>query len=191
MMLQRRSARILLPSAFATAYHSHVCEVCDPDDHDTDSPMGFPATTREFQERASEEEPLTTDDDAMDSAGPTCVPNSPAARHDQERTRIPSEQARNAAAAVMRTNFPSMLAEMNPDWDPLTEQDLLHRSEDTSDSAEAPSEECWISDDSDSEIGLHIALTRITKSELVQAQQSTPHYLCQLKIVGSGEVHVV
>ena len=30
-----------------------------------------------------------------------------------------------------------------------------------------------------------------TKSELVQAQQSTPHYLCQLKTVGSGEVHVV
>ena len=69
----------------------------------------------------------------------------------QERT-IPSEQARNAAAAVMRTNFPSMLAEMNPDWDPLTEHDLLHRSEDTSDSAEmVPSEEYWTSEDSDSE----------------------------------------
>ena len=29
-----------------------------------------------------------------------------------------------------------MLAEMNPDWDPLTEQDLHRRSEDTSDSLE-------------------------------------------------------
>ena len=76
--------------AFATAYHSHVCEVCDPDDHDTDSPMGYPATTREFQERAFEEEHWTTDEDAIDSAGPTRVPNSPAVRHDQERTRIPS-----------------------------------------------------------------------------------------------------
>ena len=35
-----------------------------------------------------------------------------------------------------------MIVEMNPDWDPLTEQDLLHRSEDTSDSAKlVPSEE--------------------------------------------------
>ena len=121
---------------------------------DTDSPMGYPATTREFQERAFEEEHWTTDEDAIDSVGPTRVPNSPAVRHDQERTRIPSEQARNAAAAVMRTNSPRMLAEMNPDWDPfpLTEPGLLHRSEDTSDSAEmVPSEEYWTSEDSDSE----------------------------------------
>ena len=45
-----------------------------------------------------------------------------------------------------------MLAEMNPDWEPLTEHDLLHRSEDTSDSAEmVPSEEYWTSEDSGSE----------------------------------------
>ena len=25
--------------AFATAYHSHVCEVCDPDDHEFESPL--------------------------------------------------------------------------------------------------------------------------------------------------------
>ena len=42
----------------------------------------------------------------------------------------------------MRANFPSMLAETNPDWDPLTAHDLLHRSDDTSDSVElVPSEE--------------------------------------------------
>ena len=39
--------------------------------------------------------------------------------------------------------------------------------------------------------GLHIALTRISKSEHLQAQQFTPHCQCQLKIVGSGEEHVV
>ena len=43
-----------------------------------------------------------------------------------------------------------MIAEMNPDWDP-TEHDLLHRSEDTSDSAEmVPSEEYWTTDEHDS-----------------------------------------
>ena len=35
-----------------------------------------PATTREFQERAFEEEHWTTDEDAIDSAGPTRVPNT-------------------------------------------------------------------------------------------------------------------
>ena len=159
--------------------------------------------------------------------------------HDPVQARVPSEQARNAAAAVMRTNFPSMLAEMNPDWDPLIEEDLLHRPEDTSDSAElVPSDEYWTTDEHDSDsderggfsniqrvvavparlredggierigpsevisiseadpawtriIGLHIALTRTTKSEHLQEQQFTPHCQCPLKIVGSGEEHVV
>ena len=34
--------------AFATAYHSHVCEVCDPDDHDTASPMRYPVTSTDY-----------------------------------------------------------------------------------------------------------------------------------------------
>ena len=51
--------------AFATAYHSHVCAVCDPEDHDADSPMGDPATNEESQERSLEEEHWTTDEMRM------------------------------------------------------------------------------------------------------------------------------
>ena len=36
----------------------------------------------------------------------------------------------------MRTSFPNMTAEMNPDWDPLAAHDPLHHSDDTSDSVE-------------------------------------------------------
>ena len=139
--------------AFATAYHSHVCEVCDPDDGELAAPMGDTETHGESQESAPLEEHWTTDEDAIDSAGPTRAPNSPVAHQDPVRTRVPSEQARNAAAAVMRANFPSMLAEMNPDWDPLTAHDLLHRSDDTSDSVElVPSEEDWTEEEHDSDL---------------------------------------
>ena len=130
--------------AFATAYHSHVCEVCDTDDGELNAPMRDTATHGESQELASLEEQWTTDEDAIDSAGPTRTPNSPVAYRDPVQARVPSEQARIAATAVMRTNFPNMMAEMNPNWDPLTEHDLLHRSDDTSDSVElVPSEEYW------------------------------------------------
>ena len=70
--------------AFATAYHSHVCEVCESEEHDFASPMGYSATHGESQESAFVEEHWTTDEDAIDSAGPTRVPNSPV---------VPSEQA--------------------------------------------------------------------------------------------------
>ena len=36
--------------AFATAYHSHVCEVCDPDDGEFVAPMGDSETHGESQE---------------------------------------------------------------------------------------------------------------------------------------------
>ena len=99
----------LAERAFATAYHSHVCEVCDPDDGELDAPMGDTETHGESQEIAPlEEHYWTTDEDAMDSAGLTRAPNSPVAHQDPVRTRVPSEQARNAAAAVMRTNFPRL-----------------------------------------------------------------------------------
>ena len=39
--------------AFATAYRSHVCEVCDPDDGELNAPMGDAATHGESQEIAS------------------------------------------------------------------------------------------------------------------------------------------
>ena len=202
--------------------------------------MGSTVTPGEPQVDATPEEHWTTDEDAIDTAGPTRTPNSPVAHQGPLSRQVPSDQARNAAAAVMRTNFPNMIAEMNPDWDPLTAHDLLHHSEDTSDSVELvtseeePTEE---EHDSDSEerdgfpniqrvvtyparltedggierigptevilrqtqlgtngtkiTGLLIALTRIAKSEHLQAQQLTFRYLCQQRTVGNGEDHVV
>ena len=76
--------------AFATAYHSHVCEVCDPDDGESVAPMGDSETHGESQEIVPLEEHWTTDEDAMDSAGPTRVPNSPAVHHDPVQARVPS-----------------------------------------------------------------------------------------------------
>ena len=121
--------------AFATPYHSHVCVVHDLDDGELE-PMGSTVTPGGPQLDATSEEHWTTDEDAIDTAGPTRTPNSPVAQQGPLPRRVPSEQARNAAAAVMRTNFPNMIAEMNPDWDPLTAHDLLHHSDDTSDSVE-------------------------------------------------------
>ena len=91
---------------------------------------------------ATSEEHWTTDEDAIDTPGMTRTPNSPVAQSGPRPRGVPSEHARLAAEAVMRTNFPNMLAEMNPDLAPLTAQDLLHRSDDSSESAELlPSEE--------------------------------------------------
>ena len=98
--------------------------------------MGSTTIPVGLQLNAMSEEHWTTDEDAIDTAGPTRTPNSPVTQQDPLPRRVPSEQARNAAAAVMRTSFPNMIAEMNPDWDPLTADDLLHHSDDTSDSAE-------------------------------------------------------
>ena len=71
--------------AFATAYHSHVCEVCDPDDGEFVAPMEDFETHGESQETVPLEEHWTTDEDAIDSVGPTRVPNSPAAHHGPEQ----------------------------------------------------------------------------------------------------------
>ena len=85
---------------------------------------------------ATSEEHWTTDEDAIATAGPTRTPNSPVAQPGPLPQRVPLEQARNVAAADMCANFPNLIAEINPDWDPLTMHDLLHHSDDTSDSVE-------------------------------------------------------
>ena len=91
---------------------------------------------------ASSEENWTTDEEAIDTPGMTHAPNSPVPQRDSQPRSVPSEPARLAAEAVMRTTFPTMLAEMNPDWAPLTAQDLLHTSDNSSESVELlPSEE--------------------------------------------------
>ena len=139
--------------ACATPYHSHVCAVHDLDDGGLE-PMGSTAIPGELQLEVTSEEHWTTDEDAIDTLGQTRTPNSPVAQRGPLSRRVSSEQARNAAAAVMSTNFPTMIAEMNPDWAPLTEHDLLHCSDDSSDSlelltsSEEPAEE---EQDSDSE----------------------------------------
>ena len=73
-----------------------------------------------------------TEENATDTSGMTRTPNSPVL----QQSEVPSEPARLAAEAVMRTTFPTMLAEMNPDWAPLTAQDLLDNADRSSDSAE-------------------------------------------------------
>ena len=66
----------------------------------------------------------------------TRTPNSPVPQQGPQPQRVPSEPARLAAEAVMNTTFPTMLAEMNSDWAPLTAQDLLHDSDRSSESVE-------------------------------------------------------
>ena len=113
--------------AFATPYHSHVGEVHDLDG-DTVPPLHSMVSDAEVSE-----DHWTTDEDAIDTPGMTRTPNSPVLQQPQ---RVPSEPARLAAEAVMNTTFPTMLAEMNSDWAPLTAQDLLDNADRSSDSAE-------------------------------------------------------
>ena len=65
--------------------------------------MGDSATSGESQDIVIVpwEEHWTTDEDAIDSAGPTHVPNSPVVRHDPARAHVPSEQASNAAQPLL------------------------------------------------------------------------------------------
>ena len=87
-----------------------------------------------LQLEAASEEQWTNDDDAIDTPGLTRTPNSPVPQQGPPPQRVHSEPARLAAEAVMRANFPTMIAEMNPDWEPLTAEDLLHNSDHSSES---------------------------------------------------------
>ena len=127
--------------AFATPYHSHVGTVHATEEVTTE-PVDSTALSGEVQPDAISEGNWTTDEEAIDTPGMTRTPNSPVQRQGPQPRKVPSEPARLAAEAVMRTDFPTMLAEMNPDWAPLTAQDLLHNSDNSSDSVELlPSEE--------------------------------------------------
>ena len=111
--------------AFATPYHSHVGEVYDLDG-DTVPPLHSMVSDAEVSEDH------WTEENATDTSGMTRIPNSPVL----QQSEVPSEPARLAAEAVMSTTFPTMLAEMNSDWAPLTAQDLLENADRSSDSAE-------------------------------------------------------
>ena len=52
------------------------------------------------------EEHWTTDEDAIDTAGPTRTPNSPVAQQGP-LPRVPSEQARKAATVLCVTTSPT------------------------------------------------------------------------------------
>ena len=65
-------------------------------------------------EDASEEH-WTTDEDAIDTPGLARTPNSPVVQPRSLPRRVPSEQARNVAAAVTRTNFPNLIARDEPE----------------------------------------------------------------------------
>ena len=111
--------------AFATPYHSHVGEV-----HDLE---GGAVTVHSMasDSRLTSDEYGTTDEEVMAKSGGTCASHSIVPQQPQT---VPSEPARLAAEAVMRTTFPTMIAEMNPDWEPLTAEDLLHDSDHSSES---------------------------------------------------------
>ena len=130
----------LADHAFATPYCSHVGAVPDLD---TVAPApGESTVSGGLQLDALSEEHWTTDEDAIDTPGVTRTPNSPVPQQGPQPRRVHSEPACLAAEAVMRANFPTMLAEMNPDWTGLTAQDLLHNSDDSSEAVELlPSEE--------------------------------------------------
>ena len=124
---------------FATPYHSHVGEV-----HDLEGGAVQPVHSMDSDGRVTSEEYGTTDEDVIDKSGWTCTSDSPVPQQPQT---VHSEPARLAAEAVMRTTFPTMIAEMNPDWEPLTAEDLLHDSDHSSEpmdlltSEEEPDEE--------------------------------------------------
>ena len=90
--------------AFATPYHSHVGEV-----HDLEGDAVQPVHSMDSDGRVTSEEYGTIDDDVMDKPGGTCITD---ALVPQQPQTVPSEPARLAAEAVMRTTFPTMLAEM-------------------------------------------------------------------------------
>ena len=111
--------------AFATPYHSHVGEALDLDE-DTVPPLHSMVSDTEVSADHWAEENET------DTSGMTRTPNSPVTR----QSEFPSEPARLAAEAIMQTTFPTMIAEMNPNWAPLTAQDLLDNADSSSNSPE-------------------------------------------------------
>ena len=110
---EEEQAETFADHAFATPYHSHVCVVHDLDEGALE-PIGSPVTPGEPQLDVTSEEHWTTDEDAIDTAGPTRTPNSPVAQRGSVPRRVPSEQARNAAEAVMRTSFPNYASRDEP-----------------------------------------------------------------------------
>ena len=114
------------PSLLLKAYHSHVGEV-----HDLEGDAVQPVHSLDSDGQVTSEEHGTMDEDVVDKPGGTCTLDSSVPQQPQS---VPSEPARRAAEAVMQTTFPTMIAEMNPDWEPLTTEDLLHDSDHSSES---------------------------------------------------------
>ena len=122
---QQEQEEMTNDQAFATPYHSHVGEVPDLNG-DTVLPLHSMVSDTEVSEAQWMEE------NGTDVSGPTRTPNSPVTR----QSDFPSEPARLAAEAIMQTTFPNLIAEINPDWAPLTAQDLLDNADSSSNSPE-------------------------------------------------------
>ena len=79
----------------------------------------MPVHSMDSDGRLPSDEYGTTDEEVMDKSGGACASHSTVPQQPQT---VPSDPARLAAEAVMRTTFPTMIAEMNPDWEPLTQK---------------------------------------------------------------------
>ena len=112
--------------AFATPYHSHVGEV-----HDFEGDAVRTVHSVDSDGQMTSEEYGTMNPDMVNEPGGTCTSDSSVP---QQLQSVPPEPARLAAEAVMQTTFPDMIAGMNPDWEPLTTDDLLHDSDHSSES---------------------------------------------------------
>ena len=122
---QQEQEQMTTDQAFATPYHSHVGEVPDLNG-DTVPPLHSMVSDTEVSEDQ------WTEENGTDVSGLTRTPNSPVPR----QSDFPSEPARLAAEAIMQTTFPNLIAEINPDWAPLTAQDLLDNADSSSNSPE-------------------------------------------------------
>ena len=122
---QQEQEQMTTDQAFATPYHSHVGEVPDLNG-DTVPPLHSMVSDTEVSEDQ------WTEENGTDVSGLTRTPNSPVTR----QSDFPSEPARLAAEAIMQTTFPNLIAEINPDWAPLTAQDLLDNADSSSNSPE-------------------------------------------------------
>ena len=122
---QQDQEQMTTDQAFATPYHSHVGEVPNLNG-DTVPPLHSMVSDTEVSEDQ------WTEENGTDVSGLTRTPNSPVTR----QSEFPSEPARLAAEAIMQTTFPNLIAEINPDWAPLTAQDLLDNADSSSNSPE-------------------------------------------------------
>ena len=138
---QQEPVDLVADHAFATPYHSHVGEVHDSDDV-AEANVESTVVSGRLQLDATSEENWTTDDEAIDTPGMTHAPNSPssAARFSATNSSL------RASTTCSRSRYAHYLSQYvgrdEPRLGPIvTAQDLLHNSDDSSESLELLSSE--------------------------------------------------